>query len=321
MFLTITPNPCIERTATVPDFVDGSSIRIYPEQLEVNAGGKGINASRVAAACGAPTLALAWAGRHQRDWLTELLNAEGVPHQLVPTDVNTRITYNLITAAANTELVEAGQPLSIEDGTRLFEAVQESLDSATLVALCGSYPPATDAAFHMHATVLARIVAKAGKQFIYDGKGPAFEMAVRSSTPIWLIKPNLDEAAALLHRTIEGPAEERKAAKDLRRHGVENVILSCGSRGAYLATGNGVEFFQSPEVGTVSPVGSGDSLVGAFAAKYLETGKMVESVAYGIAAGAANAAQLKPAFVQMADIEALLPQVKRKTQEISLAFG
>src|SRR5206468_1397636 len=108
--------------------------------------------------------------------------------------------------------------------------------------------------------------------------------------PPWCIKPNLDEAAQLLHRAIRNVHDERRAVRDMLRFGVEVVILSCGARGAYLGTASGVWFFHAPPVAEVSSVGSGDALVGAFAAQYLEHGDLVEAMRWGVAAGAANAA-------------------------------
>lgn len=318
MFLTITPNPCIERTAQLPRFNVGESYRVPTSELFVNAGGKGFNAARVAAAFGTEVVALGWAGRRQRAWMESLLDGEGVTHHLVETETDTRVAYNIVAAGRNTEIVEAGNPLAIADGTRLLEAFSGHLRDAELIALCGSYPPSDDPAFRMHGALLCRMAADAGKRMIYDGKGPAFETAVRSKNPPWMIKPNLDEAAALLHRNIEGPAEERRAVKDLRRLGVEIVVLSCGERGAYVGYPGGVDFFEAPEVETISAVGSGDSLVGALAAVWLATGNLLEAVVQGVAAGAANAAQLKSGFVRPDDVAGLIPRVIRRREEISL---
>jgi 1-phosphofructokinase family hexose kinase len=318
MFLTLTPNICIERTVRLNDFRAGEVHRVPHQNLWVNAGGKGINAARVAAACGTPTLALAWSGRNQTPWLKALLDGEGVPHHLIEVAADSRITYNVIHNGTKTEIVEAGQPVAVEEGTLLLEAFTAHVRDARLVALCGSYPPSDHPAFAVHGALLCRIAAQAGKPLIYDGKGEAYANAIRSKTPPWMIKPNQEEAAALLGRSLDTPADERRAVRDLRRRGVEVVLLSCGARGAYLGHPGGIEWFPAPKIEEISPVGSGDSLVGAFAAKWLETGDLMQATAYGVAAGAANAAQERPGFVTPSDIEALLPQVKRSVSEISL---
>lgn len=318
MFLTVTPNICIERTAQVDDFRTGKVHRVPHSELFINAGGKGINAARVAAACGAKALALAWGGRHQAAWLKSLMDAENVPHHLIEVEADTRITYNVLHDGMKTEIVEAGAPVTVEEGTQLLEVFAGYLKDAQLVALCGSYPPSDHPAFAVHGALLCRMAAQAAKPMIYDGKGEAYTNAIRSKTPPWMIKPNQEEAAALLDRSLDSPGEERRAVRDLRRRGVEVVLLSCGERGAYLGHAGGIDWFPAPKIEEVSAVGSGDSLVGAFAAKWMETGDLLQAAAYGVAAGAANAAQARSGFVTPSDIEALMPQVKRSVSEITL---
>lgn len=323
MLLTVTPNVCIERTVMIEDFALGKVHRVPPQNLHINAGGKGINAARVAAQLGCPVLATGWVGQCQMDWFDAQLKREGVPHAMVAVQADTRICTNILNGTGTkTEIVEAGTPLNAADGTRLLEKFGANLPHATLVAICGSYPPSAEGdggAFDAHLTSLTKIAQENGKRVIVDGKGRAFEMVVRSPHPPWCIKPNLDEAAQLLHRPLTDAADELRAVRDMLGFGVEVVLLSCGDRGAYLGTAEGISFFSTPNVPEVSVVGSGDALVGAFAAQLLATGDIMEATRWGVAAGAANAAQVLSAFCDRADIEALLPQVQ--VQQVALSHG
>ena len=323
MLLTITPNLCIERTIQLQRFVAGEVHRVAPAQLAINVGGKGINAARVAARLGCASYALAWAGRRQRLWLEEELKCEGIAHQLVETEADTRICINVLAGEENrpplkTEIVEAGNALTIEDGTRLLQAYTELLPRASMVAICGSYPPAQNSALNMHMALLVQIAQRAGKRILVDGKGPAFRLCLNSATPPWAVKPNLDEVQELLSRTIETAQEERRAVRDILKRGVEVVILSCGARGAYFGTTDGIWFVASPPVQEVSPVGSGDALVGAFCARLLETDDLLEAARWGVAAGAANAAQSTSAFVEPSHIKPLIEEVRITTVEWGL---
>ncbi|MBV9469330.1 MAG: 1-phosphofructokinase family hexose kinase [Abitibacteriaceae bacterium] len=311
MLLTVTPNVCIERTVMIEDFAPGKVHRVPPQNLHVNAGGKGINAARVAAQLGCAVLATGWVGQRQMDWFAAQLKREGVPHDMVAVAADTRVCTNILNGTGTkTEIVEAGTPLDMIDGTRLLEKFEALLPQASLVAICGSYPPSAEGAsdgFDAHLTSLTELARQNGKRVIVDGKGRAFEMVVRSQHPPWCIKPNLDEAAQLLHHPLTGEVAERTAVQEMLDFGVEVVLLSCGERGAYLGTAEGIRFFPAPLVREVSPVGSGDAMVGAFAAQFLATGNITEATRWGLAAGAANATQILSAFCNRADIEALLP--------------
>jgi 1-phosphofructokinase family hexose kinase len=323
MLLTITPNLCIERTVRLPHFTAGQVHRVAPEQLTVNVGGKGINVARVATNLSCASRALAWAGRRQKLWLEEELTREGITHQLVESEADTRICLNVLAGETNsspikTEFVEAGNALSIEDGTHLLEAYAALLPRAEMIAICGSYPPARNSELNLHLALLVQMARRAGKRVLVDGKGKPFQLCFNSPTPPWAVKPNLEEAQELLNRAIETPQDERRAVRDILKRGVEVVILSCGARGAYWGTAEGMWFVQAPLVREVSPVGSGDALVGAFCAKSLETNDLLLAARWGVAAGTANATQSASAFVGPQHIEPLLDEIKISAVELGL---
>jgi 1-phosphofructokinase family hexose kinase len=315
MFLTVTPNLCIERTIEIPHFAAGKVHRVASEKLHVNAGGKGSNAARVAARLGAGVLALAWVGRHQRAWFERELEHEGVTCELLEVEADTRVCVNVLHGDnRKTEIVEAGAPLEIADGTRMLDAFQRHLPHADLAAVCGSYPagrstPEEADAMELHLSALSQAARAAGTTLMVDGKGAAFEILLKSTHVPWAIKPNTDEAAALLKHAVQTESEERRALDALLDFGVEVVLLSCGARGAWLATREQKVFFTPPRVEEISAVGSGDAFVGAFAAHYLQSIDLVEATRWGVAAGAVNASQKLSAFCTRDEIEALLPDV------------
>lgn len=321
MLLTVTPNACIERTVLIPGFLSGNSYRIEADDLQVNVGGKGVNAARIASRFGVTVKALLWANSGQNEWLDRQLDREGVPHELISTDAETRTCINVVDGEGRkTEIVEAGNPLSVADGTRLLERYSQLLGGVSLVAICGSYPPAAKnidllggaatqrSPLDMHLTLLCRLAKAAGIRVILDSKGLPFEMAVHNAKP-WCIKPNLEEASRLVHREIATLRDERQALSDILRFGAQRILLSCGARGCYFATPEKVLFFHAPKVKEISPVGSGDSLVGAFAAKLMQGLDEVQALRWGVAAGSANAAQLRAGFCSPEDVEALLSEV------------
>lgn len=312
MLLTVTPNLCVERTALVSDFRAGAVHRIAPENLTVNAGGKGINAARVAAQLHAEVLATSWVGRNQRAWFENELAREGVAHDLVEVEADTRVCHNIVHGdGGKTEVVEAGNPLTIADGTRMLAKFESLLPRAELVAICGSYPTgvSTPDAFETHLTLLCALARRHKKKVLVDGKGAAFEKLLRSHFLPWAIKPNSDEASTFLKYSVRDEANELRAVRDFLELGIEVVLLSCGRRGAYLGTRERIFRLVPPEIEEVSAVGAGDAFVGAFAAKFLETADLVEAARWGVAAGAASAAQVRSAFCTREEITALVPRV------------
>ena len=321
MLLFFTPNPCIERTLRVPDFAALGSFRVAPADVRVTAGGKGINAARVAANLGADVLSLAPVGPAHKTQLQAFLDADGVRCEWVEVAAATRATLNVVQQSGVTEIVEAGGPLSLDEGAALIEAFAGLLPRCEFVVIGGSYPAAAPGwaqAWERHGALLCELARRAARPIFYDGNGPAWKRAVQSASPPWAIKPNLREASELLNRKIETPAQERAAVRELMQRGVAVVLLSCGARGLWLGHNGTIEWLGSPTIREVSAVGSGDALVGAFAAKWSATGDIGEAARWGVAAGAANAAQLEAARVTLEDVASLVVQVKRETVEFGL---
>ncbi len=298
-----TPNPCIERTLFVADFARGHSHRVATENLRVTAGGKGINAARVAARFGAHIRVLAPVGRHQSAQFRELLRDDNLLHDLVEVEADTRTATNIVHQSGFTELVEAGNALSAREAEMIGERFDVHLPTCQIAIIGGSYPPFVD---DMSGAHLCELAARAGKPVLYDGKGAQFARALQSRNPPWAIKPNLAEASELLNRELETPEAQRNAVRELMRMGVAVVLLSCGARGLWLGNDGQIEWLAAPSVEEVSPVGSGDSLVGAFVARWLQSGDVYQAARWGMAAGAANAAQLEAARIGPRDAEVLL---------------
>ncbi len=316
MFLTLTPNPCIERTLRLDFPVRGAAARLDNADVFVSAGGKGLNAARVAALFGAQTRAIAPVGRRQFDDLTELARIEGFGADFLAVESDTRVCLNLIHGdGTQTEIIENGAPLSLQNGIALLEKWRQNLAGARLAAIGGAYPPSEHPAFLEHATILCQMAHEAGVPVIFDGRGESLQRALNSKTPPWAIKPNEHEAAQILNRTLETRADEIRAVRDLRARGAEIVLLSCGARGLYLGHPGGVEWLEAPPVEVVSAVGCGDALVGAFAARWLAGDSILKAALWGVAAGSASAAQIRSAFVSRNDAALLLPQVRSHNLE------
>ena len=308
--LFFTPNPCIERTLRVADFARGQSHRVQGQNVRVTAGGKGINAARVAARFGAKVRVLAPIGRAQIAQFRELLQTDNLDFDLNEVAADTRTAINIVHQNGFTELVEAGHELSLGDGEKLIERFNFGLKTCEIAIIGGSYPPGANENWENHGARLCALAARAGKPVFYDGKGVQFARALQSAHPPWAIKPNLDEARELLNRGLETPESQRNAARELMQMGVEIVLLSCGARGVWLGTQGEIEWLAAPTIEEVSPVGSGDSLVGAFVATWLQSGDVAAATRWGIAAGAVNATQLEAAQIGPRDAEILLAQLK-----------
>jgi len=325
MLLTVTPNPCLERIVPLEGFEHGQAQRVDSALVREVAGGKALNAARVARACGTRSVVSGWFGRDRLSWFAAQLSASGLEFEPVETDLPTRVSTQYRGEGGQvTQVIENGHALSLDDGARLLRKADELLPSARMLLLGGSYPPAADERFALHASLLCGAASRHRVPALYDGTGRAWELALRKSPP-WCIAPNLDEASALLRRPLSTQAEERRAIATILKWGVRVVLLTCGERGAYLGTSAQTIFLSAPRVRLISSVGCGDALAGAFASKYLQSpgaptefARLAEALRLGIASGAAQAQSAATGQLGIEQIEALLPQVRVQQHLLSL---
>lgn len=141
-----------------------------------------------------------------------------------------------------------------------------------------------------------------------DVDGPRLTSAIALKPD--LVKPNRDEASALLNREITSLEDALEAAKELHSKGIRYAIVSMGSLGASLACDEGAFSVRAPEIESKSSIGSGDSLIGGFL-HWISDGKSaVDALRWGVACGAATALSSGAAIGVRPDMERLFEQAK-----------
>src|SRR5690242_5221432 len=93
MIATVTLNPAIDKTVTVPDFAVGKLNRAGAERSDP--GGKGINVAKTLAVLGVPVTALGFAAGLNGDYLRRSLDALGIAHEFVSVPGETRVNLKI----------------------------------------------------------------------------------------------------------------------------------------------------------------------------------------------------------------------------------
>ena len=119
------------------------------------------------------------------------------------------------------------------------------------------------------------------------------------------------EASMVTGMKVETVDEVRTAAADLLDNGPENVIITLGSNGSYLATRDGVgEFIPAFKVNPVDTTAAGDVYCGALAVALMEGRTLNDAVRFASAASAISVTRLgaQPSAPYRTEIDAFLEQ-------------
>jgi 1-phosphofructokinase family hexose kinase len=282
MIVTLTPNPSIDRTVSVPALEHGEVNRASDSRIDP--GGKGINVARALTTNGTEALAVLPSGGPEGHLLQALLRRSGTAYTAVPIAGTTRMNIAVIEPdGTTTKLNEPGPTLSADEFDALLATVDDHLDpDLRWIVGCGSLTPG------MPEGIYADLVRRGhahGIKVAIDSSGAPFTAAVPAGPD--LIKPNHEELEELVGRPLHTLAEVGEAARTLVDGGIETVIVSLGRHGALLVNAIAVAHASAQVARPVSTVGAGDSLVAGYLHAVCRGAGPREALATGVAWGAA----------------------------------
>lgn len=285
MILTVTMNPSVDYTLYVDGLKVGDTNRI--QNVERDAGGKGLNVSRIVHQMDYPTVALMPLGGHAGHLIAQVCHQEGVNVDEVRIQVETRTNVQVESnEGPPTTFNSKGAPLTEAEIGDFCESLDALLPSAKWVVGAGSLPTGVSRDFY---SMLVRRAKNAEVKVAIDADGELMSQALNERPH--LIKPNREEAERLLGVQITNQQEAIDAVRRLsERVDPEGyALLSLGSEGALLMYGGKLYEGTPPPIQPKSTVGAGDSLIGGFLSALCKGCDTAHAFQWGLAAGAATA--------------------------------
>lgn len=318
MIVTVTLNPAIDLTYTVPAIELGQSHRV--QNPAARAGGKGVNVARVLTGQGAAAVVIAPIGGATGDEFRAELDSAGLSHRLVDAGQATRRTIALVTRAQTTNLNEAGSPLSQDEWEQVVTTITTALQEASVLVISGSTPPSTPL------DMLPRLINAATEREIpvmVDTSGEYLLAAAEAGPTV--LKPNREELLTALSRESSpstGPLTGNPnldhiadAARILAARGGATVFASLGAEGMLAVGPEGtVSYARLPRPLPGNPTGAGDAAVAAIASD-LADGVFDRQTSLVKATAWSAAAVLAPLAGTLTDPAPLLGAVRLRTNQ------
>jgi 6-phosphofructokinase 2 len=308
--LTLTLNPCIDKSLSVPALI--SEKKMYCSRPRYEPGGGGINVARAIYHLKGEALAVFLAGGYNGLLLEELLKAEKVPVKPVPIRNSTRENTIVLDESANLQYrfnIPGPEIYQIE-WLQCLATVSELIRNRQFIVFSGSLPAGIPSSFF---EAFERVAKNKNARLVVDTSGDALLQASRERT--FMLKPSIRELAALTGisglNNESSTADVVSAASRLMSAGLcDLLVVSMGERGAIWLQGDKQEEVIAPKVKIKSTVGAGDCLVAGIV-RQLSQGKSTdESVRYGVACGTAATMNPGTGLCQLADVEILYAQMQ-----------
>ena len=303
MIITVTLNPALDKTLTMPGFAVNTVNRV--QSLRLDPGGKGINVSKSVKALGGETLCLGVLGGAPGGYIKAALDQMNLPNDMVLTAEATRTNIKIVDPVfgTNTDINEAGSPISDETLLAVWNKLTAVVRPGDTVVFAGKNPPGMDDA------ALAGCIRKLKSldvRVCVDTVGEPMRLALKEGPDI--VKPNKTELSELLGTTLSGDWQILEAAKELVAGGVGLAVVSLGAEGAIFVTKDQAFRGYCPKVSVVSTVGAGDAMMAALV-HYTAAGCSLEETARRSIAVAS--ASVTCSGSQPAELHMILPLIDR----------
>jgi 6-phosphofructokinase 2 len=281
MILTVTLNPCIDKSSKVSLLKPESKLRCT--EVVNEPGGGGINVSKALKKLDTPTVALFPAGGHNGNMLCSLLKEEGILFHAVDTKTETRENWIVLETSTNSQYRFTFPGREVKEETIKSMVDQIRSFAPSFVVASGSLPTGLPAYFY---GLIVKNAAAAGAKCIVDTSGEALQAL--KGKHAYLVKPNIGELCSMLNIGRLEKNEVPQAAKQAIRDGfAEIIVVSMGPAGAWLVSHDEEYLVPAPDVEKKSTVGAGDSMVAGITAMLQKQLSMKEAIAFGVACGSA----------------------------------
>ncbi|MFZ1527365.1 MAG: 1-phosphofructokinase family hexose kinase [Ferruginibacter sp.] len=281
MILTITLNPCIDKSSNMEKLKPDSKLRCT--EVVNEPGGGGINVSKALKKLEVASVALFPAGGHNGNMLCSLLKEEGILFHAVDTKVETRENWVVLDESTNNQYrftfpgreVQEDAIVTLVDHIRSF--------SPAYVVASGSLPPGLPDYFY---GLIVKQSKTVGAKCIVDTSGPALQALKGKGA--YLIKPNIGELCKMLEVDWLDKEEVPDAARQAIKDGYAEIMaVSMGPLGAWIVSSEEQHFAKAPDVPKRSTVGAGDSMVAGMTHMLQQGRSLHEVISFGVACGSA----------------------------------
>jgi 6-phosphofructokinase 2 len=304
MILTITLNPCIDKSSGVETFKPESKLRCT--EVVNEPGGGGINVSKALQKLESPSVALFPAGGYNGNMLCSLLKEQGILFHALDTKVETRENWIVLETTTNSQyrFTFPGRAVLEETIKTLIDQIRSF--APTYVVASGSLPPGLP---HYFYGLIVKNASAVGAKCIIDTSGPALQAL--KGKHAYLIKPNIGELCNMLNVDWLDINEVPAAAQQAIADGfAEIIVVSLGPRGAWLVSADESYFVEAPAVIKKSTVGAGDSMVAGITHFLQQNKSMKEAIRFGVACGSAATMNDGTQLLNKADAERLFDTLK-----------
>lgn len=291
--VTLTPAPTLDRTYVVGNLKSGEVNRAKSVGEEL--AGKGINVSRALQLVNIPAPGVVPIGNAE----SGILERTGSKSFLLPMWIEgtIRVSTTILEAdGVTTKINEPPKPLTSQEWQRVIELTEKTVteSEAKWLVIAGALPIDQSTGKFVDLHPIFDRMKQLGVRVALDTSGEPLAYWVKQGKAA-ILKPNAEELASAVGRSMLTNGDVIEAARELCSHGVECVLASLGSDGMLAVTKNRSWVAKTTPVKVINTVGAGDATLAGFlsaiVANPLPDGHDDIGVEFNVPVGAKTAVQ------------------------------
>jgi 1-phosphofructokinase len=314
--VTVTLNPAIDQTLSIPGFAAGQVNRVATSRS--HAGGKGVNVACFLADLGVETgievIATGFLGAENAVLFESTFERKGIADHFVRISGCTRVGLKIVDdwTRETTDVNFPGLTPEKEEIEDLFERIDSLVEPGGWFVLSGSVPAGAPQSIYAG---LIQLIHEKGGCVVLDTSGRPLRAALANAPEV--VKPNVDELSELMAQTLntpdKAPAAVRAAAESLLARGIGRVVVSMGGDGAVFVDPGQALLARPPKVTVRSTVGAGDAMVAGIVYAMIHDSSLEDLARMATASGAYAVTRIGPGLEDRAALESLRGQVEIET--------
>ncbi|MBQ8092829.1 MAG: 1-phosphofructokinase [Clostridia bacterium] len=305
MIATVTLSPALDKTVVIPAFTVGKVNRI--RNIRLDAGGKGINVSKVLKMLGTDSIATGVLGGNTGTWIERELERYDIGSDFVHIDSETRTNLKIIDDIlhTNTDINEPGAAVNAEIIEAVYQKIVQNTVSGDIAVFAGKAPEGVPS------SVFGDLIQRLKVRGIHCYLDADAELLIHGAAALPdMVKPNEEELARLTGHELHSVEDIIRAALHLNDSGIRTVVVSLGAHGAIFVRDQKMYHAPGMNVPVSSTVGAGDSMMAAFCHGDSHGLSFEETCRLSIAVSAAEVMQSGTQPPAYDTVFQLLPQVK-----------
>jgi tagatose 6-phosphate kinase len=291
--LVVGPNAAVDTYYTLDAVGLGQVNRI--NSVRDTAGGKANNLARALMRLGGHPLVIGIAAGRRGAFILDQLTREGLAHDYVIVEGNSRLNTTLLATASRetTVLLEPGQPVTLEALEAMAAKVGRWAPGVGCVVLTGSLPPGGPPDLYAR---LTRLATAAQALVAVDASGEVLRQAAQAGPG--LVKVNLEEFESAFPGQANDWARLQHQYQALADCGLQTLCLTAGAHGAVLLNNQDQFWVHTHVPEWVSAVGAGDTFLAGLLFALRRGDSLREAACLASAAAAANLQVLGCGFIE-----------------------